>query len=130
MEGWLWLESAIAMCACRLAILILANATQFEQDLIGSIWRFVVYDGQEWFCKRLWDEIHRACCEDARPKEITVDAEDAMPTAGGKLSKRRYMLHQLAVWTTLFFLVDYFISIIYITVESYLSLRGPPDGTL
>lgn len=113
LEHWLWRISSLAMCFCCLGIFLIVNFTEYEQDLIAAVWRFYLENsGLLLFPMDVLLEIHSICARHAK-------------TADGKIRPRRYICHQLGIWTALFLVGVYMFSVIFLTLESYLCLRTP-----
>lgn len=112
-EQWLWRISSLAMCFCCLGIFFIANFTEYEQDLIAAIWRFHMNsEGYLKFPGASFKAINEVCDNHAKDEN-------------GNRRVGRYICHQLGIWTAIFFVCVYMFSVLYITVESYLSLRCP-----
>lgn len=117
LEHLLWRISSVEMLFCCLVIFLIANFTEYEQDLIAAVWKFYLKNnGLLLFPIDALREIHSICKRHAG-------------AAHGKTRTFRYTLryicHQLGIWTVLIFCGVYISSVIFLTVESYLCLRTP-----
>lgn len=123
-EMWLWRGSSLAMCCCCLGVFLIANFTEYEQDLIASIWKFNLEDPKlRKALGMICDEVHIIC------KNYAEKYCRDHPGAGRGTRRGVYCLHQIGIGTVFFFVIVYFFSVLYITLEAYLSLRTPVPGT-
>lgn len=112
-EQWLWRISSLAMCFCCLGIFLIANFTEYEQDLISALWDFHISNkGILRFPRATIRAINEICVRHSKDKD-------------GNRHLGWYICHQLGIWIAVFFVCVYIFSVLYITVESYLSLRSP-----
>lgn len=113
-EQWLWRFSSLAMCFCCLGIFLIANFTEYEQDLISAIWDFHIFNrGYLFFPIDVLKAIKNICVSHSKDKKT------------GDHHLGRYICHQFGIWVAVLFVCVYIFSVLYITVESYLSLRSP-----
>lgn len=115
-EQWLWRISSLAMCFCCLGIFLIANFTEYEQDLISALWDFHISNkGYHYFPIDTLRAINKICDHHSKDKGT------------GERSLGWYICHQLGIWIAVIFVCMYICSVLYITVESYLSLRSPKN---
>lgn len=114
-EMWLWRGSSLAMCLCCLGLFLIANFTEYEQDLIACVWKFNLADTPT---KKFFGEVWREIVYVSRKHAGLLGKNDGSRNTV-------YYLHQIGIWTTFFFVSVYFFAVLFITVESYLSLRSP-----
>jgi hypothetical protein len=122
LERWLWRISSIGMCIFPTAVVFIATCTWYQQDLTDTIWevhllRFNVVT----FVLAALYKIHDV----ARKHSLKLDGED-----GEDVSFVRYAAHMVLILVCLGSLLAYAICIIFITVESYISVRDPPDRSM
>lgn len=123
-EKWLWRGSSLAMCCCCLGVFLIANFTEYEQDLIASIWKFNLEDPKlRKAVGMVCDEVNIIC------KNYAEKYARDHPEAKKGTRRGVYWLHKIGIGTVFFFVIVYFFSVLYITLEAYLSLRTPVPGT-
>jgi len=125
LERWLWRISSIGMCIFPTAVVFIATCTWYQQDLTDTIWevhllRFNVVT----FVLAALYKIHDV----ARKHSLKLDGEDGED--GEDVSFVRYAAHMVLILVCLGSLLAYAICIIFITVESYISVRDPPDRSM
>lgn len=119
LERWLWRISSIGMCIFPTAVVFIATCTWYQQDLTDAIWevhllRFNVAT----FVLAALCKIH------------DVAKKHSPKSSGAGVSFVRYAAHMVLILVCLGSLLAYAICIIFITVESYISVRDPPDRSM
>lgn len=117
-ERWLWRGFTIGMCAFPWAAAFLILTTKYHDDLFSVIlesrhgktgpWSAVSYSMKQ---------IHKIAAKHAGKND---DNDAAIPL---------FVLHYFLLYFCLFLLLCYFFCAAFITVEAYISLRSPPDGS-
>lgn len=110
-ERWLWRAASIGMCVFPLTIVIIGTCTLYQKDLIDVIWDV---------------HLHRYCF----PGLLIQVAKHVWQVASkhGKTSLMA-LAHAYLIVCCLCLLQAYLMCIMFITGESYASMRDPPTGT-
>lgn len=113
-ELWLWRGSSIAMCVFPFGPGIIVSKTNYQHDLVVLLWKmqFEKKGFVNWIMQTL-RAVHGICVKHGE--------------AGGSI--RYVYLHYMLILVCLFFVSCYAFSVMFITVEAYISLRSPPDGS-
>ena len=112
LERLLWRIASIGMCVFPLVIVTVTSWTQYQQDLTDVLWDVHL---KHYSISEFHAEV---------PKMIWQVASKHGKTPSTKLA------HVCLILFCLFILLAYLLCIIYITAESYASVRDPPAGTM
>lgn len=147
-ERWLWRSSSLTMCACALGIFVIANFSQYEQDLIATMLKFHLDSNPT---RGLFSSVlhqidvissNHAVKKDLDPegashaerKDVAVEGAEygekekteAGTPAQGQISIAKYIRNLFGISAVLLLAMIYFFSVSYITVESFIALREAP----
>lgn len=113
-ERWLWQGSSIAMCVFPGALGIILSQTEYQHDLLVVLWK------RQFSKSGFWDwavdaikAIRGICVRHSREHESTL----------------WFYFHCLLILVCLLFILCYAFSVMFITVEAYISLRDLPKGS-
>lgn len=114
LERWLWRGSSIAMCVFPGALGLILSRTKYQHDLLVVLWK------RQFAERGFWD--------------WAVDAVHAIRGICVRHSRNHksslwFHLHYFLVSVCLFFILSYAFSVMFITVEAYISLRDLPKGS-
>lgn len=112
-EAWVWRVSSLGMCVFPMAVVFIATCTGYQKDLIEVIWKMQF--GERGIIMLVIDvfiEIHRICKKYAQGVTVIFF----------------YPLHFCLIWVCLYLLGWYALCALFILVESYASMRSPPDN--
>lgn len=109
-ETWLWRGCSLGMAVFPSTAVLISTAAGYEHDLIAVLWKAHFMEaGLFSFIWRNLKAVHNVCNDHAKGSRV------------------RFCKHFVLVWSFLFLLGAYFLCIVFITTEAYLSLRSPPE---
>lgn len=117
LESWLWRGSSLMLCIAPLGLGLFSVRNNYHIDLRMLFWKMQLQRlGFRTWVSDWMSEISRACTRRA-----------LLPN--GNRSIRKLIKHTIGLTITFSLVACYVIAILFITWESYASLRAPPDGT-
>ncbi|KAI5845887.1 hypothetical protein DFP73DRAFT_512424 [Morchella snyderi] len=124
-EQTLWRTSALTMCACSLGMFLIFNSREYDEDLIAVLWKFQTTSPKlSRILGYIFKEVDNVCT-----KHANKDGAAGETNKGKKRRIGKYILHQCVIWFAFLITAFYFFSVLYITLESFLSLREVPRET-
>lgn len=123
MESWLWRACCLGMIVCPMVAMLVGWYLKLEHEAIDCLWRVYVRKDRP-FVSTCMEQSRRLC------KMLGDNAGDANGREGkwGLGKNVWYWIYFTIGWGCIVFIFVYALSILYITVESYISLRDPADG--
>lgn len=116
-ECWLWRVSSIALIVFPLGIIYVSIVNGYHDDLVMGLWRgqMIKHSLMNWILT-WFKEIGAVCKRRGKSKN-------------GSRSIFRMIFHAISIAVTFSMIGYYVAAVAFITLESYISLRSPPDGT-
>ncbi|KAI5843109.1 hypothetical protein DFP73DRAFT_96007 [Morchella snyderi] len=126
----LWRLSSVGMCACPTLVVLIASITSYQVDLVTATWEVHLGDRKRYPRGRhLWGAITAAADQILRVASRHGSEIEQSKKTRGRWIRSMTIFHFLLVWFELLLLVAYAVSIITITIISFLSMRHPPVGS-
>lgn len=115
-ECWLWRVSSVALIVFPLGIVWVTMANRYHQDLAMMLWKMqmTMHTLRSWLS--MWFVELFTCC-----KRHTI-------TSRGRRSPILFVVHAVQLAIAISMLGCYAAAIAFVTFESYISLRSPPEG--
>jgi len=119
LERWLWRGCSIGMCLFPLGIVFIATFTLYQRDLTERMWQLHLEPYDIWtYVPAALKQIHK------------VAKEHSERGRNGRLYYFLYLWHLIMIMICCAAMFVYTCCIVIITVESYVSLRDPPERSM
>lgn len=115
-EARLWRMACIGMCVCPLVAIAFASMSPAQTPYHVGLSKILWHNHQVPYS--LWEWLRQGA----------VNLYELAEVQAVKGSICRRFFHLTILLICLIFLAGYLVGVLYITVESYISLRDPPDG--
>ncbi|KAH8152301.1 uncharacterized protein LAJ45_03728 [Morchella importuna] len=127
----LWRASSIGMCVCPTLAVFIASITAYQVDLVTAVWEIHLGHPEDYKKKRhLWGVTKAISDQLLRMAErhgYRINQEKSPRSKRGGCFMTS--LHFLLMWVVLLLLIAYAVSIITITIISFVSMRSLPVGS-
>jgi len=114
-ERTLWRVSSVGMCIIPVCLAAIAKLGGYHEDLLDAMWDFQKAESVLWL---IYATFKKAVSLAEKNSQWKRDR-----------NRWRYYFHFVSIWLFISLIGGYNLCILFITVESYISLRSPPDGT-